>query len=194
MGSKSAIFFDRDGTLNQEIDYLSRPDQLVLVEGAVEAVRLVNRRRRLALVITNQSGIARGYFTEARLMAIHLHLSKMFADEGARLDGIYYCPHHPSEGEPPYRIDCDCRKPKSRLLERAARDFDLDLPRCAVIGDRLSDVEMAHRVGALGILVLTGYGQAEAAKLTRPGETQPDHISANVLDAVTWILANELNP
>jgi D-glycero-D-manno-heptose 1,7-bisphosphate phosphatase len=194
MGSNSAIFFDRDGTLNQEIDYLSRPDQLILVEGAVEAVRLVNHLRRLALVITNQSGIARGYFTEKRLMAIHLHLSKLFADEGARLDGIYYCPHHPSEGELPYRVDCDCRKPKSQLLERAARDFDLDLPHCAVIGDRLSDVEMAHRVGALGILVLTGYGRSEAAKLTIPDITKPDHIAANVLEAVKWVLANELNP
>jgi D-glycero-D-manno-heptose 1,7-bisphosphate phosphatase len=194
MGSNSAIFFDRDGTLNQEIDYLSRPDQLLLVEGAVDAIRLVNSHRRLALVITNQSGIARGFFTEDQLMAIHLRLSKMFADEGACLDGIYFCPHHPSEGEPPYRADCDCRKPKCGLLERAAQDFELDLPSCAVIGDRLSDIEMAHRVGARGILVLTGYGQAEAAKLMIPGETQPDYIAANVLEAVKWTLADEISP
>jgi D-glycero-D-manno-heptose 1,7-bisphosphate phosphatase len=194
MGSDCAIFFDRDGTLNQEIDYLSRPDQLILIEGAAEAVRLVNSRRCLALVITNQSGIARGFFTEERLMTIHLHLSKMFADEGAYLDGIYYCPHHPSEGEPPYRVVCDCRKPGSGLLERAAQDFGLNLPRCAVIGDRLSDVAMAHRVGALGVLVLTGYGPTEAAILPHSGDTQPDHIAANVLEAVKWILANEISP
>src|SRR6185436_19807414 len=132
---------------------------------AVEAIRLVNQSGRKAVIVTNQAGVARGYFPESVIAEVHAGMRAAMEAGGARLDGIYYCPHHPSVGEPPYRLDCDCRKPRPGLLHRAAAELDLDLARSGVIGDRHGDLAVAWAVGARGALVKSGYGLGELTHL-----------------------------
>lgn len=182
---KRAIFLDRDGTLNEEVGYIREFAQFHLYDFAAEAVRLINEAGWRAIVITNQSGIARGLLTEEFLDEIHGQMNAELARADARVDAIYHCPHHANFGEPPFRLDCDCRKPKPGLLRRAAADFQLDLSASVVIGDRLRDVETAQAVGARGVLVLTGYGREE---LETQSAVQPDHIAVNLLEAVRWVI------
>jgi D-glycero-D-manno-heptose 1,7-bisphosphate phosphatase len=182
---KRAIFIDRDGTLNEEVGYIRELQQFRLYDFAAEAVRLINTAGWRAIVITNQSGIARGLLTERFLAEVHGQMNMELEKAGARVDAIYHCPHHPNLGVPPFRLDCDCRKPKPGLLRRAAADFQLDLSASVVIGDRFRDVETAQAVGAKGVLVLTGYGQKE---LETQSAVQPDHVAENLLEAVQWII------
>jgi len=182
---KRAIFIDRDGTLNEEVGYIRELRQFRLYDFAAEAVRLINTAGWRAIVITNQSGIARGLLTEDFLTEIHGQMNAELARADVRVDAIYHCPHHPNFGEPPFRLDCDCRKPKPGLLRRAAADFQLDLSASVVIGDRFRDVETAQAVGAKGVLVLTGYGREE---LETQSAVQPDHIAVNLLEAVRWVI------
>jgi len=186
-----AIFLDRDGTLNEEDGHVTAPEHFRLYSFAAEAVRLINRSGRKVIVLTNQSGIARDYFTEATLLEIHELMEESLRLQGARIDAIYYCAHHPDYGSPPYRLDCDCRKPKPGLVERAARDFSLDLSRCYVIGDRYRDIEAGHAVGVCGVMVMTGLGRGEYERERRLWPRQPDHLAEDLLDAVRWILRNE---
>jgi D-glycero-D-manno-heptose 1,7-bisphosphate phosphatase len=188
---KPAIFFDRDGTLSREVGYVNHLSRLELYPFAVDAVRLVNRSGLLAVLITNQAGVARGYFPESLVTEVHARFHEILAGGGARLDGIYYCPHHPTVGQPPYRQDCDCRKPRPGLLERAARELGIDLKRSWVIGDRHGDVQLAWRVGARGALVKTGYGLGELTYHAAGWERQPDLVAENVLEAVAQILSQE---
>jgi D-glycero-D-manno-heptose 1,7-bisphosphate phosphatase len=185
----AAIFIDRDGTLNEDIGYVSTPDDLVLYPWAAEAVRMVNESGLLAIVITNQSGIARGMYTEERLSSIHLRMIEQLACEGARIDAVYYCPHHPDVGDVRYRIACDCRKPRIGMLDRAARDHRIDLKRSFVVGDKASDINLAGNAGARSALVLTGYGRET---LTHPDRwpCEPEIIAENLLEAVKQILDN----
>ena len=185
----AAIFIDRDGTLNEDIGYVSTPDDLVLYPWAAEAVRMVNESGLLAIVITNQSGIARGMYTEERLSSIHLRMIEQLACEGARIDAVYYCPHHPDVGDVRYRIACDCRKPRIGMLDRAARDHRIDLKRSFVVGDKASDINLAGNAGARSALVLTGYGRET---LTHPDlwPCEPEIIAENLLEAVKQILDN----
>ena len=183
-----AIFLDRDGTLNEEDGYIASAERFRLYSFAAEALRLINQSDLKAIVLTNQSGVARDYFTETALIEIHELMLETLRLQGARIDAIYYCAHHPDYGSPPYRLDCDCRKPKPGLAERAARDFNLDLNRCYAIGDRYRDIESGHAVGARGILVMTGYGREEYATHRRGWLRQPDYVAGNLLDAVQWIL------
>ncbi len=184
---RPAVFFDRDGTLNEEVEFLSAPEQLRLIAGAGRAVRAVNDSGLLAFVISNQSGIARGLFTEADLIPIHARFQKELLASGARIDRIYYCPHHPTAGIPPYRVDCDCRKPRTGMLRRAEQEMGADLGRSYVIGDRIVDVMAGQNAGARGILVLTGYGESSVAECRDQGVV-PDHIAASVGEAVDFIL------
>jgi len=185
----AAIFIDRDGTLNEDIGYVSTPDDLVLYPWAAEAVRMVNESGLLAIVITNQSGIARGMYTEERLSSIHLRMIEQLACEGARIDAVYYCPHHPEVGDVRYRVACDCRKPRIGMLDRAARDHRIDLKRSFVVGDKASDINLAGNAGARSALVLTGYGRET---LTHPDlwPCEPEIIAENLLGAVKQILDN----
>jgi D-glycero-D-manno-heptose 1,7-bisphosphate phosphatase len=183
---RRAIFIDRDGTLNEEVGYVCDPAQFRLHDFAAEAVRMINESGWMAIVITNQSGIAQGLLTEESLANIHRRMTEELAEAGARVDAIYYCPHHPEIGEPPYRNACECRKPRPGMLQRAAEEFGLNLPACVVIGDRYRDLRTAQAVGARSVLVLTGYGREE---LEQAAEPQPqDHVAANLLDAVRWVL------
>jgi D-glycero-D-manno-heptose 1,7-bisphosphate phosphatase len=191
---KPAIFIDRDGTLSHEVGYVNHPSRFRLFPFAIDAVRCVNRAGWLAVVVTNQAGVARGYFPESLLDVVHGALHAALAEGGARLDGLYYCPHHPSAGAPPYRRDCDCRKPKPGLIQRAARDLDVDLARSWVIGDRPADLELAWAVGAHGALVLTGYGRGELEYHAASWRRQPDLVAENLLEAVERILRGASQP
>jgi D-glycero-D-manno-heptose 1,7-bisphosphate phosphatase len=188
VGSRPAVFIDRDGTLTEEVGYVNHPKRLRLLPRSGEAIRRLNAAGMAAVVVTNQAGIARGYFTEAILQAVNDELRAQLAHAGARLDGLYVCPHHPTEGEPPLRMACDCRKPKPGLLRKAAADLDLDLTQSVMVGDKPSDLEVAPPVGARSVLVLTGYGLGEwEYRRDRFGVT-PDHVASDLLDAVEWAL------
>lgn len=155
---RPAVFLDRDGTINVEVHYLSHPDQLELLPTVAETIGMLNGRGIAVVVITNQAGIARGYFPEHQLNEIHQRLFELLGDHNATLDGVYFCPHHPTEGLGDYRIDCECRKPLPGMLMRASADLGIDLERSLMIGDRESDLQAGASAGCKTALVLTGYG------------------------------------
>jgi D-glycero-D-manno-heptose 1,7-bisphosphate phosphatase len=186
---RAAVFIDRDGTLTEEVGYVNHPSRLRLLPRSAEAIRRLNRAGVPAVLATNQAGLARGYFSKDVLDAVQAELVAQLAREGAVLDGVYVCPHHPDAGEPPFRADCDCRKPRPGLLLRAAAELGLDLPRSALVGDKPSDLAAARAVGARGVLVLTGYGRGEWEYRRARFSAAPDHVAADLLDAVNWLLA-----
>jgi D-glycero-D-manno-heptose 1,7-bisphosphate phosphatase len=197
--ARNAIFIDRDGTLIEEVGYLRRLSDLRLCTGATEAVRRINQAGWLAIVLTNQSGVARGLFSESFLAEAHGELQRQLAAAGARVDAFYYCPHLPpgecesvgaGEDLSRYRVECDCRKPKPGLIARAAADFGIEVASSFVIGDRYRDVEMAHAAGAQGVLVLTGYGRDEYAAQRDRWPRQPELVADDLLAAVTVILSS----
>jgi D-glycero-D-manno-heptose 1,7-bisphosphate phosphatase len=154
-----AVFLDRDGTIIEDTDYLSDPDGIQLIPGAAEAIVRLNQRGIRAILVTNQSGVARGYFTVGTVEAIHRRLAELLAGENAILDSIYFCPHLPHDILPVGQPPCDCRKPETGMAIRARSDHGIDLEKSFFIGDRLTDIELAERVGGTGILVRTGYGR-----------------------------------
>ena len=158
-------------------------EKLRVFPEAFEAVRLVNQSGMKTVVITNQSGIGRGFFDEAFVDRVHEEMCGLFLGKGAVIDGFYFCPHHPTEGIGEYRQLCSCRKPEPGLLLKAAEDLDIDLGKSYMIGDMPKDVEVGQRAGAKGILVQTGYG-----KVVDIGSTHPDHIAQDILEAVKWII------
>lgn len=164
-----AVFLDRDGTMIEEVNYLSSPEQVRLIPGTVEAIRRWNGLGVKVVVVTNQAGVARGYFPESRVAEVHSHLSAVLAEGGATIDAYYHCPHHPDHGVGEFRIDCDCRKPAPGMLLWAARDLGIDLTRSWMIGDKLSDLWAGAAVGCRTLLVRTGYG-AEIPAETIPSE------------------------
>jgi D-glycero-D-manno-heptose 1,7-bisphosphate phosphatase len=186
---KAAAFIDRDGTLTEEVGYVNHPKRLRLLPRSAEAIRQLNAAGLAAVVTTNQTGVARGYFSEDVLNAVNDELVSQLKREGAHLDGIYVCPHHPTEGAPPFRVRCGCRKPRPGLLLRAASELGLDLAASTVVGDKPSDVLAARRAGARGVLVLTGYGLGEWEYRRDRFPAEPDHVAGDLLDAVEWILA-----
>ena len=182
-----AIFIDRDGTINEDTGYVSTPDELIIYPWAAEALRLINESGLKAIVITNQSGVARSLYTEDALRAIHTRMAELLEREGARVDAIYYCPHHPEIGDEQYRRACQCRKPQPGMLEQAAREHDIDLSSSYVIGDKASDMNLAANAGARGALVLTGYGSETLANRER-WPCEPAIVADNLLEAVKLIL------
>jgi len=160
---RPAVFLDRDGTVNVEVHYLSQPEQVELLPTVAATIAMLNARQIPVVVVTNQAGIGRGYFPETRLAAIHDRLSEILAGHKAHLDGVYYCPHHPSEGLGKYKTACLCRKPLPGMLEIAAREHGIDLTRSLMIGDRESDLQAGANAGCRSALVRTGYGQETSA-------------------------------
>ena len=154
---KRAVFLDRDGTINREVNYLSRLEQFELLSGVAEAIKTLNQAGWLVVVITNQSGIKRGLFTEETLHSIHNRMIQDLVRQDARLDGIYCCLHHPDDG-------CECRKPSPKLVQDAAADLGIDLAESWFVGDKALDIETGRRAGCRTALVLTGYGSRESAK------------------------------
>jgi D-glycero-D-manno-heptose 1,7-bisphosphate phosphatase len=186
---KPAIFMDRDGTLSHEVGYVNHVSRFRLYPWSVDAVRLINHAGWLAVVVTNQAGVARGYFPESVIHEVHGVLGQRMTEGGARLDAVYFCPHHPSVGEPPYRQDCDCRKPRPGLLRRAEVELGADLSRSWVVGDRHADLQLAWGAGARAALVKTGYGLGEMTHLATGWPRPPDLVAEHLLEAVERILA-----
>ncbi|MEW6221398.1 MAG: HAD family hydrolase [Thermodesulfobacteriota bacterium] len=187
MAGRPAVFLDRDGTINEQMGYVNHPSRFVLLPGSVEGIRLLNEASWPVVVVTNQSGLARGYFPASCLEAVHRLLAEALNAGGARLDGLYVCPHHPEAKVAALRQACRCRKPRPGLLEQAAADLDLDLARSFMVGDRWSDLETAAAVGAQGILVLTGYGRGDLEFIGPAARVQPVHVAPDLLAAARWI-------
>jgi D-glycero-D-manno-heptose 1,7-bisphosphate phosphatase len=190
MGNR-AVFFDRDGTINEEVGYVNHIERFNPLPRVGQAIRLLNQHGWKTVVITNQSGVARGYFPESLIHQVHQKMKDLLKGEGAYLDGIYYCPHHPDVGEPPYRQKCRCRKPETGLIEKAVEELDLDPSQSYMIGDRGVDIAFGHRIGAKGILVLTGYGKGEWEYLRGQWKVMPNHVAPDLYEAVQWILKEE---
>jgi D-glycero-D-manno-heptose 1,7-bisphosphate phosphatase len=184
--SRRALFLDRDGTLVEPRHYPSRPEQLVLCAGVGPRLRALQTAGFALVVITNQSGLARGYFTEAELLRMHTHLRAQLATHGVTLDGIYHCPHHIDGSVPELAIECSCRKPQPGMLQRAAVDLDLDLPRSWLVGDILDDVEAGNRAGCRAILVDIG---TETTPTTRA--RQPAYVARDTAHALSIVAAIE---
>jgi D-glycero-D-manno-heptose 1,7-bisphosphate phosphatase len=180
--SRPAVFIDRDGTLTEEVGYVNHPGRLRLLSRSAAAVRRLNA--------AGVPGVARGYFSEEVMHAVTAALVEHLKIAGAHVDGIYVCPHHPTEGEPPWRAVCDCRKPKPGLLLRAAAELDLDLTRSLIVGDKPSDLEVGVQVGARAALVLTGYGRGEWEYRRSTFTVEPHHVGDDLLDVVDWFLGS----
>lgn len=187
-GARRAVFIDRDGTISDEVGYVNHVSRYRVYPFAAEAVSALHRAGWLAILVTNQAGVARGYFGEEMIGQVHAVLAEELGRGGARLDAVYYCPHHPSVGEPPYRQACDCRKPKPGLIHGAARQFGLDLAKCWMVGDRYSDVVLARNAGVRSAFVLTGYGRGEFEHQSHGWEQRPDLVAENLLEAVRKIV------
>jgi D-glycero-D-manno-heptose 1,7-bisphosphate phosphatase len=178
---RPAVFLDRDGTIAEEVGYLDHISRFRMFPFVAQAIRQLNGAKLPVIVITNQSGVARGYFPESLITAVHELMTTQLATEGAHVDALYYCPH--KEGDA-----CACRKPKPGMLESAAREHGLDLRRSFVVGDRYGDIELAHSVGARAILVRTGYGEGEMKSNSAKWPAPPDFIAENLGAAANWIL------
>lgn len=161
---KKCIFLDRDGNINVEKDYLHRVEDFEFEEGALEAIKAFSETEYLIVIVTNQSGIARGYYTEEDVKTLHVYLKQKIEDTGGRVDGFYYCPHHPEKGIGEYKKECSCRKPEPGMFLQAKEDLDIDFENSIMVGDKMSDVEAGKRLGMRGILVRTGHGRSEEAK------------------------------
>ncbi len=188
---KRAVFIDRDGTISEEVGYINHPSRFRVFPYAAAAIKHLNENGWLAIVVTNQAGVARGYFTEEMITTVHAEMTSTLKREGARLDAVYYCAHHPSVGDPPYRFDCDCRKPKPGLIIRAVKDFDIDLAGSWMVGDRYSDVELARNAGVQSMFVLSGYGRGEWEQQRETWTEQPDLVAEDLLEAVRAIVAKD---
>ncbi|MEW6665976.1 MAG: HAD family hydrolase [Thermodesulfobacteriota bacterium] len=188
---RPAVFMDRDGTINEQMGHINHLSRFVLLPGAPEAVRLLNEAGYLAIVVSNQSGVAQGYAPLELVHEVHGHLESALRGSGAYLDGIFFCPHHPRGSVSGYAIECNCRKPKTGLIDQASRVFEIDMTRSYVVGDRCQDIQMAHRCGLRGILVKTGYGRGEAEYVLPGLPEKPAHIAEDLYGAVCWILEKE---
>jgi D-glycero-D-manno-heptose 1,7-bisphosphate phosphatase len=187
--TRRAVFMDRDGTISEEIGYVNHPARYRVFPFSAEAVKLLNEKGWLAILVTNQAGVARGYFTEELIGEVHSVLKSELGRNGATLDAIYYCAHHPSVGVAPYRSDCDCRKPRPGLIRRASEEFEIDLSRSWMIGDRYSDIELAHNAGLRPAFVMTGYGRGEWEYQREAWKHQPEIVAEDLLEAVKKIVA-----
>jgi D-glycero-D-manno-heptose 1,7-bisphosphate phosphatase len=181
-----AVFLDRDGTLIEEVGYLDRPERVQLYPWAVDAIRAINRAAIPIVLITNQSGVARGFFTEAVVDEVHRHIARLLEAGGARIDAYYYCPHHRDGSVARYAVACECRKPGRGLVDRAVRELRIEPAHSFTIGDRWLDVELARNIGGRGVLVRTGYGADEERRA--PVGLAADAVVNNLVEAASWIL------
>jgi D-glycero-D-manno-heptose 1,7-bisphosphate phosphatase len=182
----ACVFADRDGTLIEEVGYLDRVERVALYPWTADAIRALNRAGLPIVLVSNQSGVARGFFPEAVVEEVHRHMAALLGAGGARIDAYYYCPHHPDGKVAAYARVCECRKPNRGLVDRAARELGVDPARSFVVGDRWLDVEMARAVGGRGILVRTGYGATQEGH--PPDGLSADAVVDNFAGAASWIL------
>ena len=190
MNGYKAVFLDRDGTINVEVDFLRRWQDVELLPQVAAALKILRQAGYKLVVISNQSGLARGIFDESDLAGVQLEIKRKLADEGAAVDGTYFCPHHPCEGvvEDLVRV-CACRKPEPGLILMAAEEMGLSLPGSFMVGDRKRDIACGQRAGLKTVLVTTGRHEDDGAVPDWP--EQPDYIAADLLQAAQWILRNQ---
>lgn len=169
-----AIFLDRDGVINKEVGYLSNPEDFELLEGTTEALKILKEKGYLLFIITNQAGVARGYYSEEILSDIHNKLNLILKESDISLDGIYYCPHHPK-----ITGDCECRKPKPGMIFKARDKFKINLQKSYMVGDTMGDIEAGNNAQCKTVLVMTGYGKEERSKI---GDVKPDLIFDSLLE------------
>ncbi|HPW15905.1 MAG TPA: D-glycero-beta-D-manno-heptose 1,7-bisphosphate 7-phosphatase, partial [Nitrospira sp.] len=177
------VFLDRDGTLNVDTGYVKSPDDFTVLPGVGAALARLKQAGARLVVVTNQSGLGRGYFSSRDLEAIHSKLRLVLAEDGVTLDGLYFCPHHPDD-------HCNCRKPARGMIDRAHAELKVDLSRSYVIGDSIRDIELAKQVGARSLLVMTGPSGAEALADLMARDLPPDYVAEELSQAVDWIVAH----
>ena len=183
-----AVFLDRDGVITREPPYYAhRIDQLELISKSAEAIRLLNKSGFKVIVVSNQSGVARGYYQEKDIEIYNRVMKKKLEEEKAYIDAIYYCPHHPRAAIEKYKIDCECRKPKPGMLKQAEKDLNLNLKLSFLVGDKMSDIEAGYRAGCKTILVLTGQGNDELKKISKMN-IKPNYISKDLYTASQIIM------
>jgi D-glycero-D-manno-heptose 1,7-bisphosphate phosphatase len=185
---KPAVFLDRDGTMIEDVGYLDTLSRIAFYPWTVDAIRMLNRAGLAVVVVSNQSGIARGMFGDAFVGETHRAMDARLAAGGACVSAYYYCPHHPDGRVAAYARDCDCRKPGRGMIDRAAADLDLDPRRSFVVGDKWTDVQLGRAVGARAILVRTGAGAEEAMR--PPERLSADAVVDNLAAAASWIIRN----
>jgi len=188
---KPAVFMDRDGTINEQMGYINHVSRFILLSGTAEAIKLLNRSEYLAIVISNQSGVARGYFPVELVEEVHARMRALLEKEDSFVDGIFFCPHYKTGVVPEYTIACDCRKPETGLIKKACKAFDIDMANSYVIGDRSTDIELAVRSNLKGILVTTGYGLGDIDYVFPRMSFKPAHIAKDLLHAVRWVIERE---
>lgn len=179
-----AVFLDRDGTINVDKGYVYKVEDFEFEKGAIEGLKVLQHSGYQLIIITGQSGIGRGYYLEDDYHKFMEHMYQQLAKHNVRISGEYFCPHHPEKGIGRYEVDCECRKPKTRMLEKAVQDHHIDLPDSWVIGDKTDDIEMGRRAGCRTILVKTG-------KAGKDGnfEVKPDYTAENLLEAAKYMLS-----
>ena len=180
-----AVFLDKDGTLVENVPYNADPSRMRLSPGAADGIRMLGQAEFRLFVVSNQSGVARGLFGEQELVGVEAHLRTLMGQAGAKLDGFYYCPHHPEGSVAEYSFACDCRKPEPGMIVNAGRDHAIDLARSWLVGDILDDVEAGRRAGCRTILIDNGH---ETEWRTSPERT-PDHVAADLIEAAEIILS-----
>ena len=178
---RRAVFLDRDGTIAEEVGYLNHASRFRMFPFVAAAIQRLNEAKLPVIVVTNQSGVGRGYFPESLVHTVNNLMTQQLAAAGAKIDAIYYCPHISAE-------NCSCRKPKTGMLERAAQQHALDLQRSYVVGDRYGDIELARNAQARSVLVRTGYGEGELAWHATKWPSQPDFVAEDLTQAADWIL------
>ena len=183
-----AVFLDRDGTIIEEVGYLDRADRVAFFPWTIAAIHTLNRAGLAVVMVSNQSGLARGFFGEPVVEDVHRRIAAMLAEGGARIDAYYYCPHHPDGKVPGLNIVCDCRKPARGLVDRAVNEFGINPERSFVVGDRWVDIGLARTMGGKGVLVRTGYGDLEERR--PPGGVQADAVVDNLVAAAAWIIGS----
>jgi D-glycero-D-manno-heptose 1,7-bisphosphate phosphatase len=182
------VFLDRDGTLNEEVGYITEIRNLKLVQGAGISIKKLNQAGVAAVLVTNQTGAARGYYPEEHILNLNKRLEELLSAEGAHLDAVYYCPHYNGGKVAPYNIDCKCRKPEVGMVEQAYSEHSsFDKTRSYVVGDKATDVELAQNCGARGILLRTGYGERVISGEYQ-WQVEPDYTANDICDAIDWIL------
>lgn len=188
--SRPVVFLDRDGTLNVEAGYLHDLNQLQLLPGAAEAVCRLNTKGIAAIVVTNQSGPARGLFPESHVQNLNARLTTLLKEQQALLDCVYYCPHHAQGVVKEYAIACLCRKPQTGLIERAFEQFpELDRSRAYMVGDQSTDIDLAKNAGIKSVLVKTGFG-VDVMEGRFQWVVQPDYVASSVVEAVDWVISD----
>jgi histidinol-phosphate phosphatase family protein len=179
--TNKAVFVDRDGTINVNVEYLDNSREFQMYPGVAEGIKLLNENGFLIIIVTNQSGIARGYYTKETLDKIHERMISEFEEKGAKIDGLYYCPHHPDD-------NCNCRKPRTGMLEKAIHDFEIDTSKSFIIGDRMIDIEAGYKMGLKTVIV------PERVKIVKKeikeSKISPDFYCDDFLTGIKWILNN----